>query len=477
MKKILLVLISIFLIGYIGSAQSNDDIEQFDTDLEKVFPKWKLCESDLQFKIFNIFKGLNKRETELDIQNIIVCAAPLTPKDKGVFKLIFIKCGNEKITSSEINKFSDLKKILSGDQPYNNENRDKSDKGRDYCYMDMQPEYMVEVTKAKYQLNYFEPGNAYQSVSLSLFEQTLKIGNTDFWIKNYFGNDEAGLPFYSSGDARIVLKRPLFTNSDPNTNGFIKNKIYAYLGGSYRVDLGVDQNSNGLFQFLPTRNLNSVTDGKIVGGLDFYLPELTGMKDLILGFRAQFEVPITSDMEMASFNINSTSSYTLREDVDFSGNDSISNGGSVRGIAPFAQTFAQASAFAHWWLDNNGENYLRLDLGMSYLEVQEYVHFTRAAGSGTEFLTAKNNVEGLNFYHPTEFMDWLYFKAEYRSQSVYPFSMAMQISNQNLLVKGFIPLLGNWLFLEAKYNTPLRDARPYEISNFFMISPVLRLTL
>lgn len=484
MKKIILLLVITMSVSFSSFAQPSDDIEQFDTELEKVFPKWKICESDLQFKLFNIFKGLNKDLNKLDIQNITVCAAPLTPKDKGVFKLIYLKCGEEKITSSDINKFSDLKRIISGDQPFNSEARDKAEKGRDYCYIDLQPEYMVEVTKAKYQLNFFEPGNAYQSVSLSLFEQTLKVGNTGFWIKNYFGNDEAALPFYTSGDAKVVIKRPLFTNSDENTNGFIKNKIYAYLGGSYRVDIGLD-NQTGLFQWLPERSLNSVPNGKIVGGLDFYLPELTHDKNLILGFKAAFEVPITKDLENAGYKEGTVGTTQFRDGIDYSLNDSLNklkDFAVINGIAPTMLNFGQLSMFAHLWLDNVGENYLRFDLGMSYSDVQEYVYYARpivdgVPASGYRNITTKENINGLRLYHNTEFADWVYFKAEYRSQSVYPFSVSMQYANQNILVKGFFPLLGNWLFLEGKYSTPLRDARPYELKNFFILSPVLRLTI
>ena len=87
------------------------------------------------------------------------------------------------------------------------------------------------------------------------------------------------------------------------------------------------------------------------------------------------------------------------------------------------------------------------------------------------------NIRNLETFKPHEPMDWLYLKVEYRSQAAFPFGASVQISNQILLGRLYIPLLGNWLYLEGKYSTPLRDARPYEIQNFFMISPVLRLTI
>ena len=86
-------------------------------------------------------------------------------------------------------------------------------------------------------------------------------------------------------------------------------------------------------------------------------------------------------------------------------------------------------------------------------------------------------VQGLKTYKPEKLPAWLYFKVDYRSQAAFPFGASIQISNEIFLGRLYLPLFGNWLYLEGKYSTPLRDARPYEIKNFFMISPVLRLTI
>ncbi len=83
---------------------------------------------------------------------------------------------------------------------------------------------------------------------------------------------------------------------------------------------------------------------------------------------------------------------------------------------------------------------------------------------------------GLNTYKNSEFGDWFYAKVEYRNQASYPFGMSMQYSNQILLGRIYLPIF-SWLYVEGKYSTPLRNARPYEIENFFVISPVLRITL
>ena len=85
--------------------------------------------------------------------------------------------------------------------------------------------------------------------------------------------------------------------------------------------------------------------------------------------------------------------------------------------------------------------------------------------------------DGLKTYKPESFKDWLYFKAEYRNQAVFPFGASAQISNGIFLGEIWIPLFGDWFYLEGKYSTPMRDARPYEIEGFYMISPVIKLSI
>jgi len=85
--------------------------------------------------------------------------------------------------------------------------------------------------------------------------------------------------------------------------------------------------------------------------------------------------------------------------------------------------------------------------------------------------------DGLKMYHPTEFGDWFFFKLQYRNQAAFPFGMSLQYSNQMLLGRVYIPLLGDWLYLDAKYATPLRGVRPYENQSFYVISPLLRITI
>ena len=86
------------------------------------------------------------------------------------------------------------------------------------------------------------------------------------------------------------------------------------------------------------------------------------------------------------------------------------------------------------------------------------------------------DVNGLKLYKPNTFGDWVYFKVEYRNQAVYPFGISFQYANQIGLGRVYLPIF-KWLYLEAKYATPLRTKNPFEMDNYFMISPVIRITI
>ena len=85
--------------------------------------------------------------------------------------------------------------------------------------------------------------------------------------------------------------------------------------------------------------------------------------------------------------------------------------------------------------------------------------------------------DGLKVYSPNELGDWVYMKAQYRNQASFPFGVSVQYSNQIFLGRVFIPIFGNWLYIDAKYATPLRGTHPFENQDFYMISPLLRITI
>lgn len=145
-------------------------------------------------------------------------------------------------------------------------------------------------------------------------------------------------------------------------------------------------------------------------------------------------------------------------------------------VAPLLRITGNTGIFYNWWLDpENPENYVRFDLGVNYTEVRE-VAVNRLGGNSGPF-TLNDKSDGLRFFHPTEFLDWLYAKVEYRNQSTFPFGLSAQYSNQIFLGRLYLPLLGQWLYLDARYSIPLRsESRPFDQS-VFMISPVLRLNI
>jgi hypothetical protein len=118
------------------------------------------------------------------------------------------------------------------------------------------------------------------------------------------------------------------------------------------------------------------------------------------------------------------------------------------------------------------------------VEVQE-VALVRNRTNGQVFFNTSNirpattGGTGLSTYTPQNVLDWVYAKVEYRNETTYPFGMYAQYSNQILMAGAYVPLFGNWLYLEGKLGFVLRDRRPYEPDTgvYFMISPVFRILI
>jgi len=346
---------------------------------------------------------------------------------------------------------------------------------RDYCFVEIPPNIPVTENQAAAIMSYIEPSNVLHAFSISLFEQSLKIGDSGFWLKSVFGNDAIGYHYWSSGEAKILLKRPLYVNSDPRTSAKIPNLISAYLGGGYRITSGLP-NEGGIFEFLPDRYLNGSPNGKIIAGFDFHLPMHPQA-----GVHFNYEPPINTQSEM-TVDINTFGQYNVPMDNGIAIIEPDRNGiyseDQIKGIVPILQSTGQVTAFYHLWLDDyNPENYFRFDLGLSYSEVQEYAYIQDPQNKKKGFYLTTDDILGLRLYKPSELADWLFFKAEFRSQAAYPFGMSVQYSNQIFLGRLYLPILNPWFYIEVKYSTPLRDARPFEIENFFMISPVFRITI
>ncbi len=455
-----------------------DSLTTIDPEIRKFFPRWKICESDMQVQIYRAFKLLGYPEDELDMTDIEVLAIPREYPDEP-FDLLVITCGKAAMNPSEIEKnLGALADYISGEISY--AYGDDAYGRRDYCYIDIPPEVPVTENQAAAIISYLEPTNVTHAFTLSLFEQSVKIGESGFWLRSELGADEIGYPFWTSGEAKVKLKRPLYINKNSSTNKLFPTLLNVYLGAGYRITSGI-KGSEGIFDFLPSRKLNGSPEGKLIAGFDFNAPFHP-----YLGLHFNIETPINTLSEYAiekkSFGklpVPTDENGTPLTEFDRAGKHATDN---LKSIVPILQSTGQITLFYNWWLDESSpENYFRVDLGVSYNEVQEYAFYSISPDDALgrkkgDYLTVED-VDGLKLYKPGEFLDWLYFKAEYRNQAAYPFGFSVQYSNQIFLGRVYLPLISPWFYLEAKYSTPLRDARPYEIKNFFMISPVLRIAI
>lgn len=471
MKKILLLVLLLLSFVSFSKAQSFDrkaiidSLTTIDPEIRKYFPRWRVCETDLQIQIYRAFQLLGYNEKLLNMSEIEILSAPNPYPESNPYELLLISCGKVSMNSSEMdaNLGVNLINMLNGSYSFASYKKgNKNDFKRDYCYQDIPPEIPVTETQAATIVSYLYPTNVDHAFTLSLFDQALKIGETGFWLKNMIGTDDIGYPFWSAGESKVVLKRPLYVNYDPATSKGIPFLIDAYLGGAYRITGGID-NKGTILNWVSSRVLNQGPGGKLVAGLDFYMPFYP-----LVGVHINTEI-VLREMQDEIIKPGDYGITPVRDDVLWEGEEK----GRLDGIVPLLRSTGQATIFYNWWIDKNKpnpEHYMRFDVGISYSEVREVGLYN------DKFLTPYG-LTGLNTYKPSEFGDWVFLKAEYRSQSTWPFGFSMQYSNQILLSRIYIPLFGNWLYLEGKHSTPLRGLRPYETKNFFMISPVLRLTI
>lgn len=489
MKKIILLLfLTLFVFPNNSYSQTDrellDSLTTIDSDLKKLFPRWKVCEPDLQIQIYKAFELLGFPKYDLSMQEIEVLAAP-RKSEKDVYEILLITCGRAAMKSNVIEKdLSNISAILSGEEAYDKTSKQVKKQltdtlGREfnvnltYCHIIIPAELPVKPSQASAIQDYMKPTDKNQAIVISLFEQNLKIGETGFWLSNRVGNDEVGYQYFTAGESKLFLRRPLYINNDVATRNSIPYLVNVYLGGVYRITSGLS-NDGSLFSWLPERTLNSTPGGRIKAGFDIHMPFQPEF-----GFSLNVELPLTN---MTEQKIDADSyGYMMADNrrVDWArpnSSDDPRTQWDINRTAHILKSTGQVTMFYNWWLDEfNPENFFRFDLGVSYAEVGEYAWF-RDNENFVDVLT-NQGVRGLRTFKNNEFGDWVYAKIEYRNQSVFPFGATVQYSNQHLLAKGFIPLLGNWFLLEAKYSTRLRPKRDYELDNFFMISPVFRITL
>ncbi|MCK5741937.1 MAG: hypothetical protein KAH48_06960, partial [Chlorobi bacterium] len=393
--------------------------------------------------------------------------------------ILSVECGSESMNATELeDNLGLLLDFISGDVPFATDIDGFDLPKRDYCYTDMEPDIPVTIPQQEAIVNFMEPTNVEHSISLSLFEQILKIGDTGFWFKSKIGNDPVGYHFWSAGEAQVLLKKPLYYNKDAATSERIPYLLDIHLGYAYRITSGVN-GTNTALNWIGDRALNTIPGGKVVFGTDFHIPVYPE-----LGFHINMELPL--ETFAIPYAIDDQGNYAIdrTKGVEFMDNmfkDDRALNPDIYGIgtAPVLMATGQVTAFYNWWMNNkNSENYIRVDLGISYSEVQELAVYKEDKNDGQAKVYFDNKeINGLRTWKPSELGDWVYFKAEYRNSASNPFGFSLQYSNQIFLGRVYLPIFGEWLYLEAKYSTPLRAARPYEATNFFMISPVLRLSI
>jgi hypothetical protein len=429
-------------------------LKTIDPEILQYFPRWRICEPDLQIQIRQTFALMGYDKANLDQQNIVITCAPLrTDLEEPEYDLILIECGTEQMVAAEIQ--SNMKKLSYR----------ISDPKRPYCYQEIPPSDPPTPPQVAQIIDYMRPTNVNHAFTLSAFEQTLKVGKTGFWINSSIGTDQVGYTYWSSGEGRVTLQRPLYQNLDSETRRAIPYLINARFGFGYRMTGGLD-GQNRFLDFVPGRKLNAGAGGKIVGGLDFHMP-----------FHPQAGFAVNLELPLAGINPASTVDATTYAMLDrFPPPLPTGIDGDVVGTVALLRSTGQVTLFYNLWLDEKApENFFRFDGGISYVEVREAALMVDSVVDRfSRFLTI-DGVPALGTFRPMEVLDWVYFKAEYRNQHAFPFGVSLQYSNQILLGRAYIPLMGDWLYIEGRYATPLRDALPWERTNFFMVSPVLRL--
>ena len=449
-----------------------NSLENLDNEIIRYFPRWKVCEPSLQIHIYSIFRQVGYPAELLNTNNIEILAAPgAFDTEYGNYQILHVQCGEVGMSTATVNTYftSQLRKKLSGEDSYSG-----TGIGRTYCYKEIPPETPVSSSQAEAIINYYQPTDVTHAISLSLFEQNLKVGESGFWVRNVFGNDDAGYQFWTSGQVAVQLQRPLYLNKDIKTSRAVPYLMDIYIGFGYRISSGI--NPDGMFGWLQRRTLNASQSGDFVAGLNFHFPFAPEL-GITANARVPFESPKTKDIrpsDWGSVNIASLIAADEREELCYYDDDGYPNPSKPVGsskVVPIMHSSGRLSLFYNLWLDRKKpENYIRFDVGLNYVETKELALIDGST------ITA-DGIYGLKTYKPEEALDWLYVKLEYRNQSTWPFGLSLQLANQIMMTRVWVPIFGNWLLLEAKYSTVIRDPRPFELKNFFMISPVIRITI
>lgn len=473
-------------------------LTQIDDRALPFLSRWTVCEAQVQKLIQQYFKTIGK-EPGPDLAKISILGEP--KKGGGKYELYRIQCGSAVAVKKELDDtmLQGVRDLIAmpvgaeGEESYCHDFTNVSAVGGKVS-TDIDKKVGVGEN------NFRMPTGGRQYISLSLFEQYLRVGNTNWWIQNIIGNDPAGYMFYHAGEAKILARRPLIDNYDNNTRRVVPNLLKFHAGLVYRLTDNVG-NPNPRFAegLLGSRRISMGPEPKLAAGLEGCLTLGEDNKTSVMGVALNVELPIGSLNE--SVPVSDPDSYARialprGRSLNFNGSSDLeilptlprADGAPANElISPLLRRNGQFTFYYTWWLDTEGDNppdnIFRVDAGINVTEIQE-VALVRQRSTGFVFLNSSNirpaTVGGpsLQTYLPTSVLDWVYARFEYRNETTFPFGFYAQYSNQIVMAGTYLPLAGNWLYLEAKVAFPVREvARGYELPVYAMLSPVFRIQI
>lgn len=486
MRRTFFALLALILIGFFAVESSlaqgptttelDKDIEdliELDPDIAKYLPRWRILEADLKTKLTLFFRGLGY---PMRTEDTIIVTSGFDQKT-GQEDLLKIEVMS--VPGAEINGRASIESRL-GESVYNQ----ILEKDR-YAHDMLEPETPLTDTEKKRVPSVLNPTNARQFVALSTMRQAVQLGTSGARLEHLIGSDEIGYPFWSGGQGKALVEYPIIRQPSPalRANG-VPDILKLSLGVGYRLKFG-GPGESALSDIFTPRRLNGAIGAKAIVRAEYRLPQVN---DIGIGFYT--ELPFNK--RVRSEAVTGNEEVVWGADTQFANNE-FRQPTAVRS-AYFLRTVAQGNIFWETWLDSY-KHYLRFGIGASYQEVLKgYLKVGDEAylnPNGTESMTAQgvrlggpnppglsDNVEYHGLDHPNSVVDWIMFRVEYLNQSDFPFGFSAQLANRNLLVSGFVPVVPNWLFLQAQYSTPLLgDIQPWEQKNFIVVSPILRFML
>lgn len=437
-----------------------DSATTTDPEIERYLPRWRINEADLKIKLANYFKLVGMSVSETD--SMIVTATFPDPETREQ-DILTIRAGNRAVLTGGQKIREEIGEIL-----YN------TVLDRQYAHSVIEPAIPLTTDGPERIPSVLSPSTARQFVAVSAFRQAVQLGTTGARLEHQLGNDEIGYHFWSSGQGKALLHYPIIRLQDPGLRAAgVPDVLTIMLGAAYRMGFGnpTDGFLSGVIQ---PRKLNGNIGAKAVARVEYRLPRVND-----IGFMLHTEIPFNKLEGGDVTDLSNGSLVRFAQAVGARGTD-------TQMVSYHLRTVAQGGVFWETWL-NDYEHFFRISLGASYQEVArgalgivEEGRVITFSGANRELaLRPATGVVYQGLIHPTEAEDWIYAKVEYLNQSGFPFGLSAQLANRNLLLDGFIPLLPNWLFIQAKFSTPvLRDnPAPWEQDSFFMISPILRFHL